>query len=149
MEIRKAKLNDLQQLVPLFDSYRQFYGQPSDPAGAGHFLEERLLNAESVVFIALVEGVGAGFTQLYPLFTSVGMRRVWLLNDLFVDNKFRRMGIGEGLLKAAQAFAVDTHAKGLQLETQEGNRQAQRLYDATGFVKEEGFFHYFWKVGSK
>jgi ribosomal protein S18 acetylase RimI-like enzyme len=146
MEIRKAKLQDLQHLTPLFDGYRQFYGEPGDLAAAGQFLEERLLNGESIIFIAFVEGTAAGFTQLYPLFSSVSMQRLWLLNDLYVDMKFRRMGIGEGLLKAAQQFAKDTHSKGLILETQESNRSAQRLYDATGFKKEEGFFYYFWKA---
>lgn len=145
MEIRNARLQDLHELTYLFDGYRQFYGQEENPEAAGRFLEERLLNGESVIFIATVEGVGAGFTQLYPLFSSVSMQRLWLLNDLYVDDRFRRMGIGEGLLKAAQEHARDTGSKGLILETQTSNRQAQRLYDATGFVKEEGFYHYFWK----
>lgn len=146
MEIRKAKLNDLQHLTVLFDGYRQWYGQEAALEAAGQFLEERLLNGESVIFIAYVEGVGAGFTQLYPLFSSVSMERLWLLNDLYVDKKFRRMGIGEGLLKAAQAFAQETRAKGLTLETQVSNLSAQRLYDSTGFKKEEDFYHYFWKA---
>jgi ribosomal protein S18 acetylase RimI-like enzyme len=145
MEIRKAKLNDLQHLTVLFDGYRQWYGQEAALEAAGQFLEERLLNGESVIFMAYVEDVGAGFTQLYPLFSSVTMERLWLLNDLYVDSKFRRMGIGEGLLKAAQTFATETSSKGLTLETQDSNLSAQRLYDATGFKKEEGFYHYFWK----
>ncbi|WP_416865330.1 MAG: GNAT family N-acetyltransferase [Imperialibacter sp.] len=146
MEIRKARLNDLQHLTPLFDGYRQWYGQEAALEAAGQFLEERLLNGESVIFMAYVEGVGAGFTQLYPVFSSVTMERLWLLNDLYVDKKFRRMGIGEGLLKAAQAFATETRAKGLTLETQVSNLSAQRLYDSTGFKKEEDFYHYFWKA---
>ncbi len=145
MEIRKAKLQDLQQLTPLFDAYRQWYGQDAALEAAGQYLEERMLNGESVIFIAYVEGIGAGFTQLYPLFSSVSMQRLWLLNDLYVDQKFRRMGLGEGLLKAAQTFARETQSKGLILETQDTNLSAQRLYDSTGFKKDEGFFHYVWK----
>ena len=64
MEVRKATLRDLSQLVQLFDAYRQFYNQPGDMAGATAFLEERLLNKESVVFIAVEGENTAGFTQL-------------------------------------------------------------------------------------
>ena len=38
--VRPATRSDLDALVPLFDGYRQFYGQPSDPAGAREFLAE-------------------------------------------------------------------------------------------------------------
>ncbi len=146
MEVRKATLNDLSQLAVLFDAYRQFYKQPTDLAGATAFLEERLLNRESVIFMAVHEGHVAGFTQLYPLFSSVSMQRQWLLNDLFVAPAFRGQGVGEMLIDAAKGWARASGAKGLQLETQEDNLTAQRLYNRAGFEKEVGFYHYAWKA---
>ena len=34
LEIRVATSGDLEQLIPLVESYRQFYQQDADPAGA-------------------------------------------------------------------------------------------------------------------
>ncbi|GAB3430858.1 hypothetical protein [Niabella aquatica] len=51
----------------LFNKYRIFYKQPSDIEAAKKFIQERLNNNESVIFVVLTdEGIPAGFTQLYP-----------------------------------------------------------------------------------
>ncbi|MGH8426671.1 MAG: hypothetical protein ACRES7_01640 [Gammaproteobacteria bacterium] len=83
-EIRRAELSDLDALAPLFDAYRSFYGRKSDLYGARTFLEERLQREESIIFLAELDSQPAGFTQLYPLFSSVNMSRIWILNDLYV-----------------------------------------------------------------
>jgi hypothetical protein len=84
-EVRQASIFDLDTLVPLFDGYRQFYRQPSDPERARAFLTERFAHHESLILLACDEhGAGLGFTQLFPLFSSVRMARIYLLNDLFV-----------------------------------------------------------------
>ncbi|MDQ6698622.1 MAG: GNAT family N-acetyltransferase, partial [Acidobacteriota bacterium] len=41
IEVRQATVADLHLLVPVFDAYRQFYRQPSDPERARRFLLER------------------------------------------------------------------------------------------------------------
>ncbi len=146
MEVRKAKLQDLKKVASLFDAYRQFYGRPADLEGAESFLEERMLNRESVIFIAFIKGEAAGFTQLYPVFSSVSMQRLWLLNDLYVAALFRKQGVGETLIDAAKNHARETNAKGLTLETQVENESAQRLYDKAGFSRDTDFYHYFWKA---
>ena len=53
LTVRQAVLADLDALVPLFDGYRQFYGQTSDEAAARAFLRARFEHGESFVFIAL------------------------------------------------------------------------------------------------
>jgi GNAT superfamily N-acetyltransferase len=138
----RAELNDLDALVPLFDGYRQFYGQPSDPAGARAFLADRLKRGESVIFLAVVDGAIVGFTQLYPSFSSVSMKRLWVLNDLFVAPDARKSGAGRALLERAERWAAETGAKGLTLSTQITNLTAQRLYEACGWTQDDEFTHY-------
>src|SRR2546430_8504474 len=138
----RAGLDDLEALVPLFDGYRQFYRQPSDPDGARAFLAERIKRGESVIFVALVDGAAAGFTQLYPLFSSVSMKRLWLLNDLFVAPAGRRAGAGRALLDRAERWARETGAKGLTLSTELTNATSQRLYESAGWTQDDEFVHY-------
>lgn len=143
MNIQKATLNDLDALTELFDLYRLFYEQKSDLIGAKEFLQERLRNEESIVFIAYDEHDAIGFTQLFPSFSSVSMKRSWVLNDLYVKESARRRGVAEKLIKTAIDFAKETGAKGVLLETAEGNVNAQKLYEKIGFEKESSYFYYF------
>lgn len=143
MHIQKATLNELDSLTELFDLYRKFYEQKSDIEGAREFLQERILNEESVAFIAFDESIPLGFVQLYPTFSSVSMQRSWVLNDLFVKETARGKGVGESLMKMAIEFAKETGAKGLFLETAADNTTAQRLYEKIGFIKESHYFYFF------
>ena len=126
----------------LFDAYRQFYGQPPDLGGARRFLGERLGRGESVIY-AVVEGMRAlGFTQLYPSFSSVSMRPIWILNDLFVAQDARRRGVGVRLLRAARDHARRTGAVRLALSTAVPNTTAQALYERDGWRRDTAFLHY-------
>ncbi|MFJ5758828.1 GNAT family N-acetyltransferase [Neobacillus sp. NPDC093182] len=143
MMIQRATINDLNSLSELFDSYRIFYNQESNVEGAKSFLKERLVNDESVVFIAYDETNPVGFVQLYPTFSSVSMKRSWVLNDLYINASARKKGFGEKLIKKAIEFAEETGAKGVSLETGHDNVTAQSLYEKIGFKKESNYFYYF------
>ena len=138
----RASLEHLEIAAPPFDEYRQFYGQPSDPEGAQDFLSERMAREESVLFLAVDETRGLGFTQLYPSFSSVSMRRLWILNDLFVEPGERGRGVGAALLEQAARLAVETQAKRLVLATATDNVPTQRLYEKMGWEKDTAFYHY-------
>jgi len=129
-------------IAPLFDAYRQFYKAPSDIEASQHFISERLANDESVIFLAMDEERALGFVQLYPLFASVALQSLWLLNDLFVDETEKKQGVGERLMKHAEQFALDTGSRGLFLRTAKDNHPAQQLYEKCGWVRDERFYRY-------
>jgi ribosomal protein S18 acetylase RimI-like enzyme len=140
----RAGRKELDDLVPLFDGYRQFYGQRSDPAAARSFLGDRIERGQSVIYVACTNPEGAvGFTQLYPSFSSVSLKPLWILNDLFVRSDIRRGGVGRALLEQARQHAVETGAKGLVLSTGVTNKAAQTLYESCGWQREDEFFQYY------
>jgi len=142
--IRPATPSDLERIAPMFDAYRQFYGKPADLDRARDFIRERLARGESIIFLAEDESGGAlGFVQLFPSFTSVEARRLWVLNDLFVAEEARGRGVGRALMNAAREHAVRTGAKRLTLETMEDNERAWSLYEALGYVKSEPNVRYY------
>lgn len=138
--ISRASLNDLHLVAPLFDLYRQFYSQASDLQAATSYLSQRISNNESVIFLALENQRAVGFVQLYPVFSSIGMKRSWILNDLFVLDSMRGNGIGEKLINEAVAMAKSTGASSISLETAVNN-PAQKLYERLGW-KKSGYLHY-------
>ncbi|MBL7944158.1 MAG: GNAT family N-acetyltransferase [Flavobacteriales bacterium] len=142
--IRQAIAEDLDELVPLFDAYRVFYGQKSDHVGARYFLHERIVYNESVVLLLIADRQAVGFVQLYSVFSSVRMQPMWLLNDLFVDSAFRGQGLSRLLIEASKQLARNTEACGLLLETAITNDIANQLYRKTGFVRDEEHHYYFW-----
>lgn len=142
MKIYQASMEDLQGVATLFNEYRMFYRQDSNIEEAEQFLRERLERKESIVFVAVEDGKYVGFTQLYPSFSSVSMKELWILNDLFVQKDARGNGVGKQLLTAAKQFALETGAKGLKLQTDVDNVTAQRLYVENGYIRDSRYFYY-------
>jgi GNAT superfamily N-acetyltransferase len=140
--VRQAVLADIETIIPLFDGYRQFYGRPNDTAAVRDFLGKRFEQRDSVLFVAEVEGRVVGFTQLYPMFSSVSMARTFVLNDLFVLPEARKSGVGRSLLGAAALYAREVGAIRLSLSTAITNKAGQSLYEEAGWRRDEDFYVY-------
>ncbi|MGM5471010.1 GNAT family N-acetyltransferase [Flavobacteriaceae bacterium LMO-SS05] len=141
MTIIQANITHLEDLTPLFNGYRMFYNQDSDLESSKHFLKDRILNNESVIFIAYLNQEAVGFTQLYHLFSSVSMKPLYLLNDLYVKSNYRGKKIGEALINKAKALCEERQNKGLALQTATDN-PAQKLYERLGFIRDPDLFYY-------
>lgn len=142
MEIYQATIEDLEGVSNLFNAYRMFYEQTSDVEGAKGYIQKRLENEDSVIFIVKNNQKYIGFTQLYPTFSSISMKNAWILNDLFIDPEARKQGIGEMLLHKAKDYAIKTGAKSISLSTAPDNFSAQRLYEKNGYERDSQFYHY-------
>jgi GNAT superfamily N-acetyltransferase len=105
-------------------------------------LQERLEKSDSTIFVANNDGQIVGFTQLYPSFSSVSMKRIWILNDLFVRETDRNKGVAKLLMNVAADFARETGAIRIILSTQTSNSSAQVLYESLGYTKNEEFDRY-------
>ena len=144
INIQQGSLVNLDQLVPLFDEYRMFYKQQSDVASAYSFLENRINNNESVIFLAYIDDKPVGFTQLFFSFSSVSLQPSLILNDLYVSKAFRNRNVASTLLEQAKSYCTAHNYKGLSLETAIDN-PAQKLYEKLGWKNDSDCFHYFWK----
>ena len=143
LTIIRAQSEHIPALAPLLDAYRVFYQQDPDIEAATQFLKERFHKNDSVLFVSLKKDRPTGFVQLYPSFSTVSLQPIYILNDLYVDKAYRKLGIGEALLRASQEFCQEMKYKGLALETAFDN-PAQTLYERLGWQKDVHCFHYFW-----
>lgn len=141
--ICSASAADVERVGVLFDQYRQFYQQPADLPRAVSYLRARLESGDSTVLMAqTAEGALAGFCQLYPSFCSVDAAPICILYDVFVAADFRQQGVAGALLAAAEDQARAQGAVRMELSTAISNTSAQRLYEATGWVRDTTFLHY-------
>ncbi|HTE29546.1 MAG TPA: GNAT family N-acetyltransferase [Chryseolinea sp.] len=146
MELRKATIDDMDELGDLFNKYRIFYGKESALSEAKEFLSERFIEHESEIFIAISGAVITGFVQLYPLFSSTRMKRLWLLNDLFVLEEYRGKGISKALIERVKEFCRETGACGFTLQTAKTNIVGNRLYERMGLVLDMEYNTYSWDL---
>jgi ribosomal protein S18 acetylase RimI-like enzyme len=143
MKIERAGLEQVKQVAPLFDRYRQFYEQPTDEPRCGEYLEQRLSNDESIVFLATEDtGQAIGFTQLYATFCSVDLITRLVLYDLYVEENVRRRGVAKALMDEALRFARENGYERLTLETAVDNFPGQKLYEKEGWKKDNEFYTY-------
>ena len=139
IEIIKINNTQAHLVYELFNQYRIFYKQQPDVESAKKFIDARVNNNESVIFVALDDNKSkpVGFTQLYPNYSSVRAIKNWTLNDLYVDKDYRKQGIGEKLIKTAMEFAKNDNANFVELSTAVDNYSAQSVYEKIGFKKQE------------
>ncbi|MFD7081666.1 GNAT family N-acetyltransferase [Streptomyces sp. NPDC002181] len=148
--LRVAGHGDLDVAGALFRGYLDFYEvKVEDPDAPREYLAQRLQGGESLVLLADVPGAGTvGFAQVYRTFSSLALRPMWILSDLYVDPSGRRTGAGRALLREVLRRAREAGVSGVQLETAYDNHVAQALYEAEGFERD-AFHVYFHPLGDR
>ncbi len=141
--ITRVDVTHVHEVAVLFNEYRQFYGRRDDLAAAEQFIHSRVSDGSSVIFIAKDnQGLGLGFVQMYPSFSSLRLAPMLILNDVYVTQHARCVGIGRALVLQAASYAKAHNMSYLMLETQQKNQRAQGLYEGLGFVRNQDFYIY-------
>jgi len=142
MHIVPAKLEHLEQLTPMFIHYRELYGAMPQQEASKAYLSERLKKQEAIILLAFEQEVLIGFCLVYPSFSSVSLRPIWILNDLYVAEGERRKHVAKKLLQAICAQAREHGAVRLRVSISTNNLIAQRLYESAGFIEDQHFRSY-------
>lgn len=142
MIFHQATELDLEGVADLFNAYRIFYKQPVNEIVAGKFIANRLKENDSIIFVAKNQMDYIGFVQLYPTFSSISMRKAWILNDLYVVSSARQQGVAQQLIDMAIGLCKKTDAAYLTLETAASNVNAKKLYEKNNFIHDSTFEHY-------
>ncbi len=130
VDVRPLAHADLDAALPLFAAYQRFYRAEPDDRRNRAFLE-RLVGPSDLGLLlgAWVGGELAGVAGLYWTLSTVSARDVVLMNDLFVEERFRGAGVGRALIDAAADVARERGVAVLRWFTEIDNRTAQALYD--------------------
>lgn len=142
MHIVPAQLEHLEQLTPMFIHYRELYGAMPQQDASKAYLSERLKKQEAVILLAFEKDTLVGFCLVYPSFSSVSLRPIWILNDLYVAEGERRKQVAKKLLQAICTQAREHGAVRLRVSISANNLIAQRLYESAGFSEDQHFRNY-------
>ena len=96
-------------------------------------------NPEKTAFFAYVDSNIAGQVRLCRWWNQYAY-----IEDIVVDRKYRRQGVGRALIQQAIQWASEKDFPGIMLETQSNNLGGCMLYESCGF-KLGGFDRYLYQ----
>lgn len=143
MNIVEFRNKYLDEVISLIEGYRIFYGgSPSDTECREFVLNLQETNG-SKIFLAIDDKEQAiGFANLYPSYSTLSLQKLWILNDLFVAEKARGLGVSKALLNEVLSFAKNDGAIRIELKTDIPNKIARELYCSVGFIEDQDNVYY-------
>ena len=129
ISIRPITQSDKTSWLELFKEYIVFY--KSSLSDAQFELTWQRINSEFNIkgLVAEVENKIVGFTHYIWRPSTWEVEDFCYLEDLYVDPKNRKGGVGRALIKAVEEIAIAKGSKRLYWTTAPDNETARKLYD--------------------
>ena len=146
IQIRHAEAHDLPLLKNLMLQYIvDFYKRPRPSDKDLEELIMMLLENPSAgdQFVAEHNNELIGFSTLYYTFSTTRVKKIAILNDLFIHCNHRASGIGEAIFTVSKERAAANGCANLSWQTAADNTIAQSLYEKMGGKNaNDQWFHY-------
>lgn len=146
MIIRDLTLSDFDEVNEIFKQLHELhvkhrpdiYRNVENPAEANGYIAEEVLNEENLILLgADVDGriVGICFIVMRtPRNDALVPRVCAYIDDIAVDENYRRQGIGTALYNEAVKRAKERGAQVIQLQVSEFNKAAVDFYKSLGMT---------------
>ncbi len=143
--VRKIKLSDFSNWLPLWDGYNAFYGRANETALDPAITQatwQRFFDPKEPVFalVAEFEDKIVGITHYLYHRSTTRLNLVCYLQDLFTEPSLRGKGIGRALIHGVYEQAKQAGQTRVYWQTHETNTAGRMLYDKV--AKNAGFLIY-------
>jgi GNAT superfamily N-acetyltransferase len=142
LECSRAKMNDLSDLTHLFYQYHLFHNIQTALPSIKNFLHDRFLFNDSIIYVIKKNKKIYGFSQIYSSYSSIAMKPIWMINDLFITHSERKQGYARLLMHYIYNEAKQYHVFSLKLATHKTNNKAKSLYHSLNYQKNAHFDYY-------
>ena len=133
VEIRPARVDEIEEMLPLIRAYCEFYETEPQDEGLREMFRTLITDpSQGAVFIARDGGRAVGFAALGWKWSSLKAARMGYLEDLFVDPEARGKGIADALIDACAARCRELGMPAMAWQTAPDNHRAQQVYNRTG-----------------
>jgi GNAT superfamily N-acetyltransferase len=130
--VRLARRDDEAEVASLIAGFRDYYGEAEPGDGRIAEVVAELIDDDRTEFLLAGDpAVGVAQIRFRPSIWT-GADDAWL-EDLFVLESARRMGAGRALAEACLERARARGCRRIQLDANERNSAALRLYESLGF----------------
>jgi GNAT superfamily N-acetyltransferase len=142
VEIRPARIDEIEEMLPLIRAYCKFYEtEPNDDGLREMFRTLITTPSQGSVFIARDDGRAVGFATLEWKWSSLKAARIGYLEDLFVDPAARGKGIADALIEVCAERCRELGMPAMEWLTAPDNLRAQQVYDRTG-AESDAYLEY-------
>jgi GNAT superfamily N-acetyltransferase len=141
IEIRQATASDVPAILPLVADYWSFEGISGfEPQRVGAQLT-RLLAEPGLGsgWIAVEQGVAVGYLLAVYVFSLEHLGLTAEIDEFFVSPSRRGAGVGDELLKIAEAEFVRARCTNVSLQLSRGNDSARAFYHRHGYAERSGY----------
>ena len=133
MEIRPARPEEVEELLPLIRAYCEFYEAFPPDGGLREMARALIADPEQgALFIARDGEDAVGFAALAWKWSSLRGARIGVMEDLFVVPEARGRGIADALIEACADRCRERGAPAMEWLTAPDNHRAQVVYDRAG-----------------
>ncbi|MEG4071326.1 GNAT family N-acetyltransferase [Microcoleus sp. Pol14C2] len=134
IKIREAELADLELIMDFISQKSEFDGSKNLLAATADKLQQTLFCQPLLVRVLLAEvaGTAVGFALFYSSYSSLLTQPCLWLDDLFVRDPMRGMGVGTALLKYLAQIAESTNCGRMEWTVNTGNAPGIAFYEKQG-----------------
>ena len=142
IEIRKARIDDVPAIYDLVKELALFEKAPDEVSSSfddfiQNGFQENPIFASNLIFF---EGKLAGFALWYFRFSTWKGKRLYL-EDLYIKEEFRSLGLGKMLLDETVLEAKRTRCTGMMWQVLDWNEPAIQYYSKYGVKFDAGWLN--------
>lgn len=139
LDIREADLNDPGDARALLDLLGQY---AIDPLGGGkalpdytqkNLVEALLKRQDCIIILAYDNKKAVGLCNCFEGFSTFACKPLINIHDVYVDEKYRGLGIAGRMMQKAEQLARDKGYCKVTLEVLAHNESAKKSYRASGY----------------
>lgn len=150
MGIREAKVEDIEQMTKLLQQVAKLHSdnrtdifKEKEISDYGDWAKVLLEDDEKIVMIAEKEKIicGVMVCKMRVIENHVNFKdsKILSIDEICVDEKYRKEGIGTKLIEEAKKLAKDNNCNRLELNCWEFNENAMNFYFKQGFKVQRRF----------
>lgn len=95
-------------------------------------------------WLILNNGIIAGYLIITSAYSIEFKGEIALIDELYIEDKFRGKGLGQAAVQFAEAYALDKCYKAVRLEVELSNEKALKIYRKNGFTEHERYIMTKW-----
>ena len=154
MEIRPATVNDINRILDLLSQVLEIHAKLRPDlfvSGTTKYskedLEAILKDTNKPIFVATIDHYVVGYAMCQIRIPTSNMHQVKIfhLDDLWVDEKYRKQGIGKSLYQKVVETAKENNCYEVTLNVWPGNDAALKFYEKMGMKTRSVFMEHIMK----
>lgn len=144
IDIRTATEADTDAIVSLMRDFAEYEKLSAYLEVTGPKLHAAMFGPKAFVegIIAYAETQAVAYALFYPNFASFRGQLGYYLEDLYIHDDFRGIGLGETILKLIAKRGRERGFKRIDFQVLEWNESAVRFYEKRGAVRDDDERHY-------